>query len=103
MKISEITDKPNLEKMKKEENFLSSMFDTVFMICQHNSNFTNTNTGAEKLETQLKEIKIKLKKQDKLLIQSTEMKQDLTRKCKTLVDENFNTRARLLEILGSEI
>ena len=103
MNIIEIIESPNLEKIKKEENFLSTMFDKVFMICKQNSLFNETSNVVNEIDSKIEILDKKIKKQESLIEQADSMNKDLTRKYNSLSNENFNLRAKLLEMLGSEI
>lgn len=103
MKVVKILQYPQIERLQKEENFLSSLFNKVFLICKEDQAFSNKRQHLEKLDHILEDLGQKVSKQVDLLKQASALKSSFNRKVQLLEDENFKTKARLLESLGSEI
>lgn len=103
MNIIKVNEHAILEKVHKEDNFLTSIFDRVFLICKNDPAFSDQKIIVDEIDGKVDNIKEKLARQTQLLEQSTSLKQDLARKIRVIEDENYRIRAHLLEALGSEI
>ena len=94
---------PNLNREHKQnENFLSNVLDQVFSICKNDPNFS-VQSKTDKVDNQINSLKAKIKKQSKLLEQANEIEETTFRQLKDISEQNFAMKARLLEILGSEL
>lgn len=103
MNIIKVNGHPQLERAHKEDNFLTSIFDKVFLICKKDPTFSQKKIVVEQVDSQLAEIQAKLIKQDSLLSKSTDLKKDMSRKVNILKQEILDLRTSLLETLGSEL
>ena len=103
MKIEKVNQYPQIERLQKEDNFLSSLFNKVFLICKENKDFMSKRQQFGELDIAIDELENRDEKQNSLLEQSSSLKQNVSRKVQLLGDENFRTRAQLLESLGREI
>ena len=101
MKITYTVPKYNREH-KQNEDFLSVVLDHVFSICKNDPNFS-VKSKTDKMDIQINSLNSKIKKQLKLLEQANEIEENTHRQLKDISEQNFSMKARLLEILGSEI
>jgi len=101
MKITYTVPKYNREH-KQNENFLSDVLDHVFSICKNDPNFSVKNKTDE-IDSKINLLNSKIKKQLNLLEQATKIEENTNRQLKDINEQNFSMKARLLEILGSEL
>lgn len=95
MKISQTRTEP------KSKNFISSIFNEIFLICKEDKNFYMVKEKINEVDETIKSLLTKVKKQDHLLEKSKDIKIDVTRKISILNNENSRVRNELLEQLGS--
>ena len=88
---------------KKPEDFMSKVVDIIFLVCKNDTHFEDYKKMDELVKKDKEISKDKIEKQNELLKQSSEMINDLKEKNRMLSDDNFNKRAKILEMLGSEI
>jgi len=87
---------------KKNGDFLSEVLDRIFLISKTDPLFASKN-NTEKIDLQIKETKMKIKKKTVLLNKSFNLEKDVTKAVSNLEEQNQTMKIRLLEILGSEI
>jgi len=87
---------------KKNGDFLSEVLDRIFLISKTDPLFSSKN-NTEKIDLQIKETKIKIKKKSELLKKSFNLEKDVTQAVTNLEEQNQTMKIRLLEILGSEL
>ncbi len=100
MKI--ITSEKSTRTKLKEKELIPVVISRIFAICKEDKNFT-IKQEIEDIDKRLIGLKRKTLKQDALLEQSSVLEKDVSNKLKSLDTEIFSTRARLLELLGSEL
>ena len=103
MNIVKVNEHPSLEKVHREDNFLTTIFDKVFLICKNDPAFSQKKVVVEQIDNNVTDIKRKLDKQTELLSKSSVLKNDIIRKVKILDQEILELRTSLLESLGSEL
>lgn len=103
MNIIKVNEHAPLERIHQEDNFLTSIFDRVFLICKNDPSFSNKKRVVEEIDGNVTVTQEKLNKQNKLLTKSDELKRDMSRKVKILDQEILELRTSLLESLGSEL
>lgn len=90
------------KKVKSTEQTMPMIMNTIISICKNDKVlFKNENTS--KISDELKELDMKIKKQNDLLNQSEEIDKNLSTKLNLIDSEIYSLRASLLEELGSEI
>lgn len=94
-----ITECKEMDRIKKH-NLIPTVIDHVFSICKEDKNFSIKTDN--KITEKIKEIDIKMKKQNSLLEQSSVIKKELLEKIKHLDNESFKIKFKVLESLGSE-
>lgn len=102
MNIIKTDSRKSLEQNQKHDDFISEVIDRIFLICQEDKNFNETER-LDSVEKELTSLQEKVLKQDSLLKQSQEMKRTLKKKSDELNNVIFNEKSQLLESLGSEI
>jgi len=90
----------NLEHKLKNEEFLSLVFSEIFLICSEDKELKNGDVN--KLSSKIKELKIKISKQNEILSKAENLKNNIRNKSSVLDDENSTLKEKLLEMLGSE-
>jgi len=103
MKIVKVNPTPILDKIKKEHNFLSTIFNNIFLICKSDPSFSTKKIEVDKLDEILSETNEKLKKHSDMLNKSTEIKYEFIRKIDIIEKENTKLKSTLLDKLGSEL
>ena len=88
---------------KQKKDFLSTVVNEIFLICQEDKNFKKDQTKVKDVDQNLNELKQRVSKQNSLIKKSEELKSDFKKKLTLIDNANFKMRARLLESLGSEI
>lgn len=92
----------NFDDKKQPTQKIPQIVDHIFAICKEDPTFENSQQY-DQVEQEIKHIQSKIKKQDNLLQQSTEIKRTMYEKIKFLDETNSGIRTRLLESLGSEL
>jgi len=87
---------------KKNGDFLSEVLDRIFLISKSDPFFASKRTTG-KIDSQLKQTKLKIKKKKSLLDKSIAIESDIVKAVNDLEEQNRTMKMRLLEILGSEI
>ncbi len=96
MKI--VSESNNLES----KELLSQVLLRIFSVCKTDPGFPLKEKLIE-IEGEIDSLKTKLIKQDSLLTQSSNIRQDLDIRIKGIEEKNFDIKSRLLEELGSEV
>jgi len=94
---------PSIISEKKPDEYLSKLSDIIFSICKTDPHFKKYKKHNDIIESESKTIQSKIIKQDEMLEQSKTMIDDINAKIEMISSENFQTRAQILEDLGSEI
>lgn len=102
MKVITIESQTNLKKLKQKNNFIPEMVDRLFLICKDDKNFT-IRTDVESIDIQLNMLKERIIKQDSLLTQAQNMKDELSSKLNSIDEKSFRIKVDVLESLGSEL
>jgi len=87
---------------KKNGDFLSEVLDRIFLISKTDPLFASKN-NTEKIDLQIKEIEMKIKKKQVLINKSLNLEKDVSKAVSNLEEQNHTMKVRLLEILGSEL
>lgn len=99
MKIEKIN---SIKETKKSNSFLSEIVSQIFAICKEDPSFDNQGK-LDMIDNQLKEVKEKINRQNKLLDKSKEIKKKLDERLNILDNSLTIKREELLESLGSEL
>lgn len=89
------------QKMVSEES-LPDIVNQIFAICKSDPNFP-LKDKVESVEFTIETLKKKIEKQNHLLEKAKKIEQDATKKYTMLESKNFETKAKILESIGSEI
>jgi len=89
------------QKIELKEQ-LPQILMRIFYVCKSDPNFP-LKDKIKQVEGEIKLLKFKSQRQDALVKQSTNIKNDLDQRIEVLTVKNFDTKARLLEELGSGI
>ena len=89
------------QKIELKEH-LPQILMRIFYVCKSDPNFP-LKDKIKQVEGEIKLLKSKSQRQDALVKQSTNIKNDLNQRIEGLVEKKFDTKARLLEELGSGI
>lgn len=89
------------QKIELKEQ-LPQILMRIFYVCKSDPNFP-LKDKIKQVEREIKLLKSKSQRQDALVKQSTDIKNDLNQRIEVLAEKNFDTKARLLEELGSGI
>ena len=89
------------EKQVNTKELLPQIVDRIFSICKNDSNF-ELKDELEIVENKIKSLQQKISKQENLLIQSYELKNDLQQRLEILENDNSKKQIELLELLGSD-
>lgn len=102
MKILKSNSRLALEHNQKKGNFISSVVDHIFLICQEDNRFKESSNPGD-IDKKMEEIEVKLNRQNGLLTKSMELKGTIKRQISDLDDQNMQIQSELLESLGSEL
>ena len=91
-----------VESIKYKQSSISEVVDRIFTICKTEENFPLKNQ-VEEVDLELSNLERKIQKQDQLLQQSQEIKNNLEKRINMLDGTIFDLRSNLLESLGSEL
>ncbi len=91
-----------LEQKKNKAEKIPQIVNRIFAICRNDSNFPLKNE-MENVDDRIIDVENKIKKQDNLLKQSSELKNDLVQRIEVIDDNNNRLQMQLLESLGSEL
>jgi hypothetical protein len=103
MKIRKNSSNPEQEQKIKESRFIQHILDEIVLISSNDKNFENTNNELELTEKKIDELHIKMDKQESLLKQSSEIKENVSRKLEFLNNQITVEKYRLLEELGCDV
>lgn len=92
----------NESKKLNSKDVLPQVLMRIFSVCKNDQNFP-LKTQMESVEGQLNSFKNKIQKQQKILDQTISLRDDLSNRLQTMRQENYETKSRLLEELGSDI
>jgi len=81
---------------------LPQIVERIFAICRNDPNFT-LKDELEIIENKSEHYKQKIKRQDELLLQSAELKNDISQRLQVLESQNERKQIELLESIGSEL
>lgn len=92
----------NLDQPIQSKELLPQIVDRIFSICKSDPSF-HLKDELEIIENKMISIKKKIEKQDSLLKQSDELKQDVIQRIEILDEHNERKQIELLESMGSEL
>ena len=90
------------EKKSVSKELLPQIVERIFSICKTDENFP-LKTKMTNIDEQINNINNQMKKQEKLVNQSKELKSNLMVRLTNLKRSNQELRDKLLESLGSEL
>lgn len=93
-----ISETANLES----KELLPQILMRIFSVCKTDPNFP-LKSQMISIESEIDELKGKIRKQQKLLDQTISLRDDLSGRLQTMRQENYETKSRLLEELGSDL
>jgi hypothetical protein len=92
----------NLDQPIQSKELLPQIVDRIFSICKSDPTF-HLKDELEIIENKMISIKKKIEKQNSLLKQSEELKQDVIQRIEILDEHNERKQIELLESMGSEL
>ena len=102
MKITKNSSHLGKEQKIKEGRFIQRILDEIILISSNDKNFENTNNELELTEKKIEELQTRIDKQESLLKQSSDLKENVSRKLEFLNKQITVEKYRLLEELGSD-
>ena len=98
MRISKCDPEIRLEHITKKKNLISPIIDRILLITKTDKHFSNS-SRVDELDKNIIILKDRILKQDDMILKSTAMKEELTKKLSLSESENFGSRVKLLESL----
>lgn len=86
----------------ENKELLPNILMRIFSVCKADPAFP-LKEQIESIEREAVALNKKIEKQESLVQQTTEIRDDFSRRLQNLRQENFETKSRLLEELGSEV
>ena len=102
MKITKNSSHLIEEQKIKNSRVIQRILDEIILISSNDKNFENTNNELEITEKKIEEIQTRIDKQESLLKQSSDLKENVSRKLEFLNKQITVEKYRLLEELGSD-
>jgi hypothetical protein len=93
--------KSNKSKIDKH-TLIPNVIDHIFTICKEDKRFSISKSVSE-IDVKITNAKQQILKQQRLINQSNDIKKGLLEKIKTIDDESFKIKYKVLETLGSDI
>jgi hypothetical protein len=98
MRISKSDLNFNPEHITKKKNLISHIIDRILLITKTDKHFSNS-SRVDELDRNIIILKDRILKQDEMILKSSTMKEDLTKKITLIESENFDSKVKLLESL----
>jgi hypothetical protein len=98
MRIESNTESINIKK----PNFISDIVMRIYTICKEDPSFP-LKTKIENVDSRILDLKERIKKQDSLLVQASQLKEKTNEKIINIEKNNFGIQIDLLDKLGSEL
>ena len=86
----------------ENKDVLPQILMRIFSVCKADPNFP-LKEKINLAEGEVDALNLKIKKQKKLILQTTKLRDDLSKRLQQRRQVNFESKSRLLEELGSEI
>ena len=91
------------ESLKIEnKEMLPQILLRIFSVCKADPNF-QLKEKMDYIDNEVDEIELKISKQNKLVQETIDLRDNLSERLQLLRQDNFELKSRLLEELGSEI